>query len=137
VSSAYYALFHCIARQAASHLLPDAAPEQQLRLARSFDHRPIKNVCEWVASRGEPPEHATQLVQSLRRDAAMAGVAAAFCDLQEARHSADYDHLEPFAKAAVVGHIQDAEQAIQKLAAQSDGNRQTFFSLISLKTSLR
>jgi hypothetical protein len=67
----------------------------------------------------------------------MVGVAAVFCDLQEARHSADYDHLVPMPKAAVLGYIQDAERAMQTLDGQSDRDRQAFFSLIALNTRLR
>jgi hypothetical protein len=137
VSSAYYALFHCLGRQAASHLFPEARREEQLRLARSFNHRAIKDVCEWIAGRsGHVPQHSRRLVQSLQ-GTSMVGVADVFCDLQEARHLADYDHLAPFPKAAVLGYIQDAERAMQTLDAQRDRDRQAFFSLVSLNTRLR
>lgn len=138
VSSAYYALFHYLGRHAARHLLPGARPEEQLRLARSFNHRAIKDVCEWIAGRrgANIPQHSRRLVQSLQ-GTSLVGVADVFCDLQEARHSADYDHLAPFPKAAALGYIQDAERAMQTLDAQSDRDRQAFFSLVSLQTKLR
>jgi hypothetical protein len=137
VSSAYYALFHYMCRQAASHLLPSATREDQLQLARSFNHRPIKDVCEWIAGRrGSPHQHLRPVVQSLQ-GTPMVGVADVFCDLQEARHSADYDHFAPYSKAAALGYIQDAERAMQTLDAQSDRDKQALFSLISLHTKLR
>lgn len=136
-SAAYYALFHCIGRQAAEHLLPSGTRQEQLNLARSFDHRALKETCEWIAGRrGNPPRHVGPLIQTLRRPP-IDGVAAVFCDLQEARHRADYDHLSTFSKAATLGHIQDAELAMSSLAAVQPHDREAFFALLSLRTTLR
>jgi hypothetical protein len=136
VSSAYYALFHAISRQTADHLLPEAANEDRLRLTRSFGHTPVKEVCEWISGRrGKPPRHAKPLVQSLEH-AAVADVASMFCDLQEARHRADYDHLASFTKDDVVEHVRDAKAAIGDLAAAPADQRQAFFALVSLRARL-
>lgn len=137
VSTAYYALFHALCRQAAAHLAPNATREDQLRLARSFTHHALKEACEWIAGRrGNPPQHAGSLIGTLRNTGVDA-VADAFCDLQEARHDADYDHLAPFDKATVLQHIRDAERAIATLARASEHDRQTFFALLALRTQLR
>jgi predicted negative regulator of RcsB-dependent stress response len=94
-------------------------------------------MCEWIAGRrGQPPRHARPLVATLA-GTDIADVAAAFCDLQEARHRADYDHLAAFSKAVVLTSVQDAEQAIAKLGAAAQAQRETFFSLIALRTSIR
>ena len=42
VSTAYYALFHCICLEAARHLLPNGEDEERLMLARTFGHAEIK-----------------------------------------------------------------------------------------------
>ena len=137
VSSAYYALFHAISTQAADHLLPEAAHEDRLRLARSFGHRPLKEVCEWISGRrGRPPQHAKPLVWSLGA-APVADVAATFCDLQEARHRADYDHLALFPEDDLLEYVGDAEAAIWDLATEPASQRQAFFALVSLRASLR
>src|SRR5712691_9972759 len=81
ISSAYYALFHSIAMQAAEHLFPDGTRQEQLKLARSFDHRPLKDVCEWIARRSTAPPHARLVVESLQ-DTEIEDVADAFVDLQ-------------------------------------------------------
>lgn len=65
------------------------------------------------------------------------GVANAFCDLQESRHRADYDHLAPMSKATALASVQDAEEAIQRLDATNQRDRQAFFALLALKTGLR
>lgn len=44
VSSAYYALFHDLTRQAAVHLLPHDSSQHQLRVARTFRHQNMKEV---------------------------------------------------------------------------------------------
>jgi hypothetical protein len=138
VSSAYYALFRSIGKAAAAHLLPNGSREQQLQLARSFDHYALKEMCEWIAKRKgkKPPQQAKELIQSLA-GTVIDDVASAFCDLQEARHSADYDHLAPFSKASTLGYIQDAETAILNLAAAPAEQREAFFSLLALRTKLR
>ncbi len=64
----------------------------------------------------------------------IADAAITFCDLQEARHRADYDHLAQFPKASVLGHIQDAEQAIQTLASANQRDREAFFAVLALRT---
>lgn len=137
VSSAYYALFHALARQAAAHLVPTAPLHRQLEVARSFAHVALKEVCEWIARRrGNSPQHARALIQSLR-GTSIEDVAAVFCDLQEARHLADYDHRAPVSKAAVLGYAQDAEQAIEKLRAASQRDRELLFALLALRTAIR
>jgi hypothetical protein len=136
VSTAYYALYHELCRQAAAHLLPSAPPADQLRLTRSFTHQALRDTCEWIAGRGRAPRHAAALVTTLSITA-IQGVATAFLDLQEARHDADYDHLAPFDKATVLQHVRVAERAIATLAGASAQDRQTFFALLALKTQLR
>lgn len=133
VSTAYYALYHELCREAAAHLLPSAAPADQFRLARSFTHVALKETCEWIAERrGKPPQHASTLIAALRTTD-IKDVSEAFCDLQEARHDADYDHLAPFEKAMALQHIRDAEHAIATLRGADQRDRQTFFALLALK----
>lgn len=136
VSTAYYALYHELCRAGAVHLLPSALPADQFRLTRSFAHQALKDVCEWIAGRGTPPQHARALVDFLR-NTAIKDVAAAFLDLQEARHDADYDHLASFDKATVLQHIRDAERAVATLTAANEPDRQAFFALVALRSQLR
>lgn len=137
VSSAYYALYHALCREAADHLAGSSPQPDRLRLARTFSNRALKEVCEWIAGRrGNPPQHARRLIDSLKTSS-IAPVAAVLCDLQEARHAADYDHLAAFDKATVLQHIRDAERAIATLAGAGEQDRQTFFALLALGTQLR
>lgn len=136
VSSAYYALFHCLSVEGAKTLLPNGTLEQQLWVARAFGHREVKDCCGWIAGRqGKVTRTVEPLVRSLRQTPLL-DVADAFCDLQEARHRADYDHLAPFAKATVVAHIDDAEKAVGEVMNADARHREAFFALLALRTKL-
>jgi uncharacterized protein (UPF0332 family) len=136
VSSAYYALFHCICKKAACHLLGSASTDEQLCLARSFNHAAIKTTCEWITGSARAPEHAGVIVKSLS-SSSIVDVALAFCALQEARHKADYDHLSPLPKETALGYIQDAERAMRSLSRARKKNQEALFCLLALKTSVR
>lgn len=132
VSSAYYALFHCLTRETAGKLLPLAGDVERLRLARTLGHADMKKACSWVAGRqGGVHQHAQPIVASLRTTA-IADVATSFCDLQEARHRADYDHLAVLSKATAIAHVNDAEKAITTLPTCDAADRDAFFSLLIL-----
>jgi uncharacterized protein (UPF0332 family) len=136
VSSAYYALYHCIGLEGAGTLLPNGTSEQQLWVARAFGHRQIKDCCAWIAGRqGGVTKAVGPLVQSLKQTSFL-NVSDAFCDLQEARHRADYDHLAAFAKATVAAHIDDAEKAMSEVTGASPQDREAFFVLVALRTKV-
>ena len=109
----------------------------QLQVARSFSHAAMKEACEWISGRrGRPPEDIKPLVD-LRRPTAIADAAAALCDLQEARHKANYDSLTSFSKASALASVQDADAAVQKIDAADDEHREAFYAVIALRTAIR
>lgn len=136
VSTAYYALFHAISLEAAAHLLPSGRTHDQLAMARAFGHREIKTCCEWIAGRrGGIQRPVLPIVQTLKRGSVV-DVADSFCDLQEARHRADYDHLATFGKAASSAHVLDARRSIARLSAASPQEREALFSLLALRSRM-
>lgn len=137
-SLAYYALFHCLSRGAAECLLPGSKKQEQLHVARLFNHVEMKQVCEWIAGRtGEAKinQHVRQLVKRLK-STEIADVATAFCDLQETRHRADYDHLNPVSRPTAAASVDDAEQSISTLEAAKAGDREAFFALLALRVRI-
>lgn len=132
VSTAYYALFHSICRQTADHLLPSGSTDDRLRVARSFGHRDIKMVCEWIAGRAKTNDTLEPLVKRLM-NTVISDVAMAFIDLQESRHDADYNHLEPFSQQATSAVVSDAEAAINVLAVTPSDDRELFFALVAIR----
>jgi hypothetical protein len=133
VSSASYALFHEISRQAAQQMLPNAPTAAQYSLARCFSHSQVSLPCAWIAQRGskEPPGRLKPVVDALR-NTAIVPVAEAFYDLRKAREDADYNHLhKDIAKATVVATIDDAEEAIKHFRSASS-DRTAFLGLLAV-----
>jgi hypothetical protein len=107
VSTAYYALFHLLVEEAAQRW--QGSPESRHGLERAFDHGPMKTTSlqfraatwqDWFGvSRPVPWE--------VRR------VASAFVDLQEERHTADYDNHEQWSLTEVQEILIAAQTAFQ------------------------
>ena len=103
-----------------------------MRLARTLGHADMKRACAWGAGRqGGVHQHAQPIVARLRATA-IADIATSFCDLQEARHRADYDHLAVLSRATAVAHVNDAEKAINTLPTCDVADRDAFFPLLIL-----
>lgn len=94
VSSAYYALFHALALATAEQLLAAGTDEERWRLARSFDHRSIRQVCDWMLGGGSRPKEAGPIVEAVSTNASLQDVALAFRTLQGARYDADTTTLQ-------------------------------------------
>ena len=113
VSTAYYAVFHYILRAAADRFMGrgEAASAGYALLYRSFDHRHMKTVCGAL--------RAPTLRERFRRHLGRASVrqevrefAAAFEELQDARHTADYDPVASFVLSDVMALIEAAVTAM-------------------------
>jgi uncharacterized protein (UPF0332 family) len=95
VSSAYYALFHLLIRDAVVNW---KHADQHASLARSFDHKRMKDASTAILK--EMGNIRIPLTASADAEQAarfrLSTVAQAFVDLQQARHKADYDVGEPF-----------------------------------------
>lgn len=122
VSTAYYALFHVLAREAADLLVgvgaerPDKAWAQ---VYRSLQHGDAKNAC-------------TQ-VENLKFSGHIVDLAKAFIALQELRHRADYDPEYRLQRADAITAIELAESAVERLKAASRKERRAFMVLLIFK----
>jgi uncharacterized protein (UPF0332 family) len=99
VSTAYYALFHLLVDEAASKW---AIERQRSILARTFDHGKMKGICDEVLKSvkgggGLPPELNT--------------VAHNFIQLQQHRHTADYDNSKQWSRTDVLNVLTLATDA--------------------------
>jgi len=92
VSTAYYALFHLLISEAVGYW---RLKRQRSILARSFDHRKMRGVCNGCRS----------------QMAELNGVTAAFVDLQQSRHLADYDNSKAWTRVEVMSEITTASKA--------------------------
>lgn len=99
VSAAYYALFHLLIDEAVSEW---AVERQRSILARTFEHGKMKGICDdvlkTIKSGGSvPPELNT--------------VAHNFIQLQQHRHTADYDNTKQWSRTDVLNVLTLATDA--------------------------
>jgi hypothetical protein len=115
ISTAYYAVFHAMARDAADLLVgvgtnrPDKA---WAHLYRSLEHGTAKNACA--------------AAQNLNFPLTIKTCAAAFVELQGMRHSADYDPNYRVVRSRALEAIELAESAIHNLRGSSKRDRRAF-----------
>lgn len=133
VSTAYYAVFHQFTLETSRHLLPQGSVTDRLALRRSVDHGAIRKVCDWIANPNGSPEHVRPMVTSLAQDNSVVTVALSFLDLLEARHRADYDHLNGFSKPAALQHLATAKATVRDLERLSAPNKDRLLALIAMQ----
>jgi hypothetical protein len=110
VSSAYYALFHALAKLCADKLVGFSKPwDVYAPIYRSLDHGKAKDVLKRISS---------------HRGGGVAIIGQTFILLQERRHTADYDPSPfPFGRAETLDLVEQAKQAIEKIGSLSDEDR--------------
>jgi hypothetical protein len=135
VSTAYYALFHLLIREAMARIVAD--PTLRSRVGRSFDHGKMKQVCQEYSD-------ATFVagVLTVRPGVAIApqlqAIGTAFVDLQQARHDADYDTATPLGDADADLKVTTAEKAFLDWAAcQADPSSGVFLTDLFLRSVLK
>ena len=115
VSTAYYAMFHTLARNCASLLGGNRDTRQAWRqLYRALDHGAARNRC---TSRPDVLERFPQGIQ---------GFATQFAQMQERRHRADYDPFEQLSRGVAVQYIQQARAAIMDFNNSPRPDRRAF-----------
>ncbi|MCB9766722.1 MAG: hypothetical protein H6752_00895 [Candidatus Omnitrophica bacterium] len=109
VSTAYYALFHLLIREATQRLLRGPAlDDHRPSLARAFKHRSMKRASLAIQSGGT-----LKYFGSVAAPSELRVVADAFVTLQEARHHADYDLSTPFTRTETLTLVNQAEFAFE------------------------
>jgi hypothetical protein len=113
-SAAYYALFHCLARNCADLLIGGTGANRSepawQQVYRSLEHGYVKDRCKNNQMMARFPP-------------GIQDFATTFLSLQEKRHSADYDPFARFAKSTVAADINQAEEAIALFMASLVSDR--------------
>ena len=116
VSTAYYALFHCLTACCADTFAGGAgsgrSTEAWQQAYRALDHGQARNRCKDAAKRNFPPE--------------ILHFAAHFTDMQRERERADYDPDASFTKSEVTQHINDTAATVSQFLATSLKDRRAF-----------
>jgi len=106
VSAAYYALFHLLVDEATGLLV--SRPETRPLFARAFDHGDMKQASRAFAN---PQPQLAELTGGTPVPPAVQDVAAAFVELHQARHEADYDAERSFTRLESADLVARAAQA--------------------------
>lgn len=122
-SSAYYAMFHCLARNCAD-LLVGGSNAIRSRHAwrqtyRALEHGFAKSACK------------DSLVTRFPK--AIEDFANSFVTLQEKRHAADYDPSIKLAKSEVIADIKTAREAIMEFKKATTKDRRAFAAHVLFK----
>lgn len=122
ISTAYYALFHALAKVCAETLLPHSrrTSAEYERVYRALDHGPLKNAF------GQSP---------LKDDPELKRIGEAFVALQSERHRADYMPPESrmFGLSECKRLIELAKQAANQIESLSDDQRRTLSTFAMFK----
>jgi uncharacterized protein (UPF0332 family) len=115
ISTAYYALFHAMAKDAADMLVgvgPNRPAKAWTHAYGALQHGDAKSACE--------------AVRKLNFPNTIKSCADAFVALQQKRHDADYDPDYRVLRADALDAIQQAEGAIRDLKASPKRDRRAF-----------
>jgi uncharacterized protein (UPF0332 family) len=131
ISAAYYAIFHAIITAATDQFMGMTNRDESRYglVYRSVDHTWLRKLCEEVQK--------PTLSSKFRRHAPMPGFGAniiAFAgateDLQEKRHSADYDVMIRMNSSDAALAIDTARAALARFSKASEPERLAFLSLL-------
>lgn len=117
VSTAYYALFHCLAWSGADLLIGPERDSAWHQVYRALEHGKTVQVCNNKQRMGEFPE-------SIRE------FAEAFVILQRERQQADYALEEQYDRLDVLEEIDRAEEAISHYERAGVQDRRRFVALM-------
>jgi uncharacterized protein (UPF0332 family) len=127
-STAYYAMFHTLARSAADLLIggpgSKRSAEAWLRVYRALEHGTAKNAC----LNGGRISLLPKKIQDF---------AGMFVTMQEKRHKADYDPSAKAKKSQVSTDIDLVEAAIEDFESVPAKDRRAFVALVILRPPRR
>lgn len=116
ISSSYYAVFHALAKLAADSLVGATKSRRPnkawVEVYRGLDHGTCKQACDRAKTVKFPSE--------------LHDFSDAFLQLQDARHSADYDPMVKPTKQEALFYIRLAEKSIQTLKDVGPLDRKAF-----------
>lgn len=131
ISNAYYAVFHAVVTEAADDFAGKThrhTPRYAL-VYRSIDHRSLRSVCEDVIKTALPAKYRMHEPRGgFGPD--IRALATAVVDLQEKRHSADYDPLFRVGMSDALLAVATARTALDRLKSASGAKRRAFLSVV-------
>ncbi len=122
VSTAYYAMFHTLARCCADMLIGAGRERSKpawTQVYRSLEHGFAKNQCQ------------SARISSFPRD--IQDFAQLFATIQKTRHDADYDPAARFSRSSVLVEVARVEAAIRAFDRVAGKDKRAFAAFVLLK----
>jgi hypothetical protein len=131
ISSAYYAVFHAVIAEAADSVVGRTHRESpRYALAyRSGDHRALMKLCDDIRKTTLPKRYDNYSPKD-GFGADLVALATAVADLQEKRHSAEYDPLFRVSSSDAVSAVATARVALQRFGSASRASKKDFLFLL-------
>lgn len=131
ISAAYYGLFHAMLIAAADQVVgvTKRSTNRYALVYRSIDHGTLRKLCETAKAAKLPPKYARNAPTN-GLGSNMAAFAAAFLELQEKRHTADYDPGVRVKSLDAKLAISSARAALSRFREAKDAEREAFLSLL-------
>jgi hypothetical protein len=139
VSTAYYGIFHLLVGEARKVTGPAAPAGLRRQIARAFTHATMKQVCAAFATgRKQNLPRSIQSLIVMPMEDELVEIADLFVELQELRHSADYDLTARFARLDVLRLIRRARRRSRDWArVRRSDNSKVFLSALLLNSLWR
>ncbi len=131
ISAAYYALFHEVVDTVAGSVLSGADSQGPIgaRLRRTVTHGAVKTAAQWFLSRQFPPVLAVMRGATSGPPQPLVDVCRRLVELQEERHTADYDLAQSLTRADTLRLVSDAANAVSLLRTLGPSPDRTIFLL--------
>jgi uncharacterized protein (UPF0332 family) len=131
ISAAYYALFHAVSVEAADNVMGFGNRKSELYglVHRSVDHAPLRKLCEEIR-RPDPTDKYRRFAPAGGFAPSIKHFAVNLVELQQKRHSADYDPLARFSRSEARLTIDAGRVALARFKEVSEDQRQIFASLL-------
>lgn len=124
ISSIYYALFHCLARNSANLLIGGTGSDRSnpawQQTYRALEHGAALNACK----NGKVVAKFPKSVEDF---------ANAFVTMQDKRHQADYDPFAKFTKSEVKADLATAETVMANFNAEPKKDKRAFCAYVIFK----
>lgn len=125
VSTAYYAMFHCLARCCADTLIGSRSADRSRpawrQVYRALEHGFAKNSCKNQTIMKKFPKDIEDFANT-------------FVSLQRKRHSADYDPFSQFTKLEVKSDISATRDTIERFQSTPIKDRRAFAAFVLFKS---
>ncbi len=124
-SAAYYAVFHLLIHEAVELLVPAQPSGLRAKASRAMQHGEIKDICGRFQGAKAPGKLKMLLPHTLSTQ--LRFIAKTFVDLQEERHSADYDIGLKLSQSAALRSVANAEDLFTQWASIRNSDEANVF----------